>query len=58
MARHLIVAQDFADYKRGDRITDPDEVASVLSAHRNHVSPIDAADPEPAAKSKAKADEA
>ena len=51
---HLICTQDFDDYKKGDRIEDPDAVASALENQHHHV--VKVAAPEPLPKSKAKAD--
>jgi hypothetical protein len=53
MARHLIVSGAFGDFRRGDRITDPELVAEALEKHPSHVIPIAVAD-EP----EAEADEA
>ena len=37
--KHLTVVKPFGDYARGDRITDPAEVAAVLESHPSHVVP-------------------
>lgn len=50
MKYHLTVVHEFGNYNRGQRITDPDEVASVLAGH-NHTHVVKTAapeDPEPA----------
>ncbi len=50
MALHLIVTADFADFKRGDCITDPDKVAEIRDSHNAaRVVPINAPDDKPAA---------
>lgn len=37
MAKVLVVVRDFADYKKGERITDPDKVAELAVTHEHHV---------------------
>jgi hypothetical protein len=47
MALHLVVRQPFGDRKRGDKITDPAEVAAVLeSENEPHVVRVNAPEPE------------
>ena len=47
----LVVTNDFADYKRGDQITDPAVIAEIREAGQEaNVVPIQAPDPEPAAR--------
>jgi len=44
---HLIVVQPFADYAKGDRIEDPEIVASILaSANSSHVVKVAAPKPD------------
>lgn len=45
MAIHLIVSQPFADYARGDRITDPALVQKLLLDNAHRVVKINADDP-------------
>lgn len=37
----LVVNLAFADYQRGDEITDADTVAALLDTHRAYVSPVE-----------------
>ena len=43
---HLIVRQPFGDYARGDRITEPDEVARLSGECGEHVVRVGAPVPE------------
>lgn len=40
MAIALVVIEPFADYVKGDRITDRDKVKELMETHRHHVVPI------------------
>ncbi len=56
MARVLIVTQAFADYSKGERISDPELVEILFASHRGHVVPVNepdivSVDPEPFPKS-------
>ncbi|QOR55281.1 MAG: hypothetical protein SHS37scaffold220_50 [Phage 67_12] len=57
MTIKLVVTSDFADYKRGDQITDPDTVAAIRDSNNaSSVVPVDVTDddfvPVPLATSK------
>ena len=45
MAIHLIVADTFGAYQRGDRVTDAAEVAALLAERPHDVRQISVADP-------------
>ncbi len=47
MTFHLIVRHPFGDYQRGDRITDPDDVARLASDAGEHVTRVAAPDTTP-----------
>lgn len=42
--RVLIVTQAFADYAKGERITDPELVDVLFRSHRGHVVPVNQPD--------------
>ncbi len=42
--RVLIVTLPFADYSKGERITDPELVDVLFQSHRGHVVPVEAHD--------------
>lgn len=42
----LIIIEPFADYVRGDEITDAEIIKSVLETHRAHVAPVTIPDPD------------
>ena len=46
MSFHLIVRQPFGEYSRGDRITEPDDVARLASEAAEHVARVAAPEPE------------
>ncbi len=52
MALKLIVTEPFDAFVKGDEITDADLVAKHLEERRNHVVPVNVADPAPETKSK------
>ena len=45
MTFHLIVRHPFGDHDRGDRITDPEEVARLSDTGSDHVVRVAAPDP-------------
>ena len=50
MADHLVVINPFADYQRGDRISDQSVVATVLASNNaSNVVPVAALDDQPPA---------
>lgn len=49
MQHHLIVTADFADFKRGDRITDP-ELVEQLPQGSNHANVVRVVAPKPEEK--------
>lgn len=47
MATHLVVTDPFADYAKGDRITDPDKIKTALELQPNRVVRINVDDTPP-----------
>lgn len=43
----LVVSQPFADWKKGDRITDPKQVEAILKDHEHRVIKVAAAQEKP-----------
>ncbi len=50
MAIALVVTQPFADYAKGDQITDPKTVAAILDGHSHRVVKTNVPDPAPVAQ--------
>lgn len=48
MAIALVVTQPFAEYAKGDRITDPNTVKAILEHHHHRVVKIVSEDAKPA----------
>ncbi len=46
MSFHLIVRHPFGTYNRGDRITDPDDVARLATDAADHVARVAVPEPE------------
>jgi hypothetical protein len=53
MAIKLVVTNEFADYVKGQEITDPDEISRVLNSHLDaHVVKVAVPDAQPVTESK------
>jgi hypothetical protein len=52
----LIVTEPFADYAKGDQITDSNAIDEILVEHSGHVVAINLPDPSPSTKDSPKSD--